>query len=309
MRFVMDVLSEILWLRRHDVEAAIDLEFFSKFSTLMAFLSGARVRVGFHLNDFWRYSLVTHPIYFNYYRHLTDVYEQAAQQLDVPIIDHTLKGFDPGDEARNSAKQSLEQRGWKSNSTLLGINVNAGELSFERRWTLDGYAELIQKLLRRHSDLTIVLTGAPSEKPYVDSLVGRVPIEDRARVIVVAGLWSLDEFVAGLHLFDGFVTNDSGPLHLAAAAGVPIVSIWGPSRPDFYAPRVGAIRKIYGNYPCSPCVGMFTTFEGMWCNHRAWCMEAIEPDTVLDAVEAMLAEVDGNKRESACARTIHGQQG
>lgn len=286
--FVVDVFRQIGWLRWHRTEAVVDLEFFSKFSTLLSLLSGARIRVGFHLNDFWRHSLLTHPIYFNYYRSLADVYEQAADRLGAPIDDHSLITLEPSEQARSEARALLEQHGWSGADPLLGINVNAGELSYERRWPRHHYAELIAALLERRADLRIVLTGTAAERDYVRGLIEMLPEHARERVINAAGAWTLEQFVAGLGMVDGFVTNDSGPLHLAAAVGVPIVSIWGPSRPDFYAPRGEHVRIVYQDYPCSPCVGMFTTYEGMWCRHMAWCMEAIAPDVVLTEVETML---------------------
>jgi ADP-heptose:LPS heptosyltransferase len=69
-----------------------------------------------------------------------------------------------------------------------------------------------------------------------------------------------------------------------------MVSLWGPTRPGFFAPRVESNRILYADYHCSPCVNMFTTFEGMWCNHQAWCMDEITVAQVTEAVEAMLAE-------------------
>jgi len=296
LQFIVDVLAQVVWLRRHRVEAVIDLEFFSKFSTLLAFLSGAKIRVGFHLNDFWRYSLVTCPIYFNYFHHLTDVYEQAAQRLDAQITDRKMSLFTPTDIARRSAEQFLRQCGWTPGAPLLGVNVNAGDLSLERRWPIANFAEMVRLLLEEQEDLYVVLTGSPPERAYVVSLVDRLPTGLRGRVIVAAGQWSLEEFAAALSMFDGFVTNDSGPLHLGASLGVPMVSIWGPSRPEFYAPRVDNLCVIYANYPCSPCVGMFTTFEGMWCDHEAWCMQTIEPSRVLGAVQKMLAEARAKRR-------------
>jgi ADP-heptose:LPS heptosyltransferase len=115
----------------------------------------------------------------------------------------------------------------------------------------------------------------------------------------VAGEWSLEEFIASLSLMDGLVTNDSGPLHMGAAQGTRMVSLWGPSQPTFYSPRVPGNRVIHEDYPCSPCVCMFTTFEGMWCDHEGWCMQAIRPQTVLEAVEAMLAEAKNTARAAA----------
>jgi hypothetical protein len=75
------------------------------------------------------------------------------------------------------------------------------------------------------------------------------------------------------------------------------VSLWGPARPDFYAPRVNGMEIIYENYPCSPCLFyMFTTFEGMWCRHEGWCMQAIQPARVLAATERVLAGEAGAGR-------------
>jgi len=290
LHFVFDVVRTIVWLRCQRVEAVIDLEFFSKFSTLLSFLSGAAIRVGFHLNDFWRYSLVTHPIYFNYFRHIADVYEEAGRQLDVKVSDRSLSRIEPTEAEAESVRQFLSRHGWSEDRVLLGVNVNSGQLCLERRWPKEKWGALISALLERHDGMYVVATGSPDEKQYVESLGALVDEKYRGRIIVAAGSLSLMEFVAGLSLFAGFVTGDSGPLHLAAAHDVPIVSVWGPSRPGFYCPRRDSIRCIFKDYHCSPCVCMFTTFEGMWCNHEAWCMEAIEPQVVLDAVEAMLAE-------------------
>jgi len=290
--FVTDVVRCVLWLRRARTEAVVDLEFFSKFSTLLSFLSGARVRVGFHLNDFWRHSLVTHPIYFNYFRHIADVYADAARRLDVEIEDPRLVRYDPGEAARESARELLLNHGWAPERRLLGVNVNAGDLCHERRWPMERFADVVSRLLEEHDDLYVVLTGSPAEHAYVSSLLDHLPDESRSRVIVAAGQWSLDELVAGLNLLDVFMTNDSGPMHLAAAEGVPLVSLWGPSRPGLYAPKGADNRVIYADYPCSPCMLMFTTFEGMWCEHEGWCMQTIEADDVLEAVSTTLQRCD-----------------
>jgi ADP-heptose:LPS heptosyltransferase len=292
LHFVFDVLQTIVWLKCQRTEAVIDLEFFSKFSTLLSFLSRAAIRVGFHLNDFWRYSLVTHPIYFNYFRHISDVYEEAGRRLDVTISDRSLSRIGPTEAEAKSVRQFLGKHGWSEGKVLLGININAGELCPERRWPIENWKVLITALLERNEDMYIVLTGSPDERAHVESVRAGIEQKYHERIIIAAGSLSLMEFAAGLSLFAGFVTGDSGPLHMAAAHRVPIVSIWGPSRPAFYCPRTDNIRCIFKDYHCSPCVCMFTTFEGMWCNHEAWCMQVIEHQAVLEAVEGMLAETD-----------------
>ncbi|HYM80064.1 MAG TPA: glycosyltransferase family 9 protein [Candidatus Limnocylindria bacterium] len=289
LQFVLDTLGTIVWMQRQDVDAVVDLEFFSKFSTLMAVLGGARRRIGYHLNAFWRRSLLTAPVYFNYYHHITDVFAQAGSYLDVMIEDSKLTPVPVTEDARQSVDQWLRDQGIPTTDRLIGINVNAGDMSLERRWPIEGFVDLIGALLERHPDLRVLLTGAPGEAEYVRTVHERVSETVRPRVLMTAGPWSLDQFIASFDRMAVFVTNDSGPMHLAAAQGAPLVSLWGPGRPDFYAPRATRHEVIYEAFPCSPCLYMFTTFEGMWCRHEGWCMQAITSAKVLAAVERLLA--------------------
>jgi ADP-heptose:LPS heptosyltransferase len=290
LRFAADCLRAVLWMRRQGVEAVVDLEFFSRFSTLLAFASGAHIRVGYHLNDFWRRSLVTHPIYYNCFRHITEVFCEAGRQLDVTVGDQSIRRIEVPPESARAARESLLAAGWREGSPLLGVNVNAGELCHERRWPLERFAAVVQRLLEGRPELFVALTGSPSEKAYTALLLDQLPEALRGRVYMAAGAWDLDAFVAALSLMDGFLTNDSGPMHLAAAQGTPVVSIWGPARPGFIAPRVEGLRALYADYRCSPCVNMFTSTEGKWCDHEGWCMLEIQPQEALDAASAMLDE-------------------
>jgi ADP-heptose:LPS heptosyltransferase len=287
--FFLDTMREVFWMRGRGVDASIDLEFFSKFSTLMAVLGGAQKRIGYHLNAYWRSSLLTHPVYLNYYQHIADVFAKTGIPIDVTVEDRSLSPVPVSDAARAKVREWLAAQGWGATTRLVGVNCNAGDISLERRWPVERFAEVIAGLVAKHSDVRVVLTGAPAEAEYVRGVWDRIPEAARTPVRIVAGVWSLDEFIAALGLMRCFVTNDSGPMHLAAAQGTPLVSLWGPARPDFYAPRVDGIEVIYENYPCSPCLFyMFTTFEGMWCRHEGWCMQAIAPARVLAAAERVL---------------------
>ncbi len=288
--FVWDTLRAIVWMRSRRVDACIDLEFFSKFTTLMAVMGGARKRIGYHLNAYWRSSLLTHPIYLNYYRHISDIFAQAGTPLDAPVEDLSLSRLPIDPVALGRVDAFLAARGWAAPMCVVGVNVNAGELSLERRWPTEKFAELIESLVGRHADVCVLLTGAPDEEPYIRTVWDRLSEAARRSVAITAGVWSLDDFIAGLSRFRCFITNDSGPMHLAAAQGVAMVSLWGPGRPDFYAPRVPRHEVILEDFACSPCLSyIFTTFEGMWCHHEGWCMQAIQPERVLVAAERLLA--------------------
>ncbi|HTM58468.1 MAG TPA: glycosyltransferase family 9 protein [Candidatus Udaeobacter sp.] len=294
--FAVDTLRHVIWMRTRDVDAAVDLEFYSKFSTLMSVLGGARMRVGYHLNAFWRSSLLTHPVYFNYYRHVTSIFAQAGSRIDVPVLNNGLRPLPVDEGARARVQETLRRQGMEGELRLIGINVNAGELSLERRWPIERFAWVAESLLARHPDVRVLFTGAPGEAGYVRTAYDRLSEPARARAMVTAGVWTLDEFIAALGSMACFISNDSGPMHVAAAQGVPLVTLWGPSRPDSWAPPAKHHEILYENYPCSPCIHMFTTYEGMWCRHEGWCMQAIAGKPVLDAVERVLAGEAGESK-------------
>lgn len=286
--FVGDLLRQVLNFWADPVDMCIDLEFFSKFSTLVSLLSWSGTRVAFHLNNYWRWSVVTHPIYYNYYRHVSDVYADAAEAIGAPVTDRSPIALAIPDEARTAALEQLRGCGWDGRSRLIGINVNAGELSYERRWPVERFVVVIENLCLR-DDVQPVLTGAANEVDYVRQVVERLSDEARRRLVNSAGKLSFDEFVAVMKEFDFLLTNDSGPLHIAYAQGTPSISLWGVGRPSFYGPRDETSSTLYGSLPCSPCLYMFTSEVGQWCKNRGDCMQRITVEDVWSVVERYLA--------------------
>lgn len=292
--FATDVLRHLARFAQERVDLCVDLEFFSKFSTLMSVFSAAPVRVAFYLNTFWRSSLVTHPVYYNYYRHISEAYNDAARALDAPVTDPQPLRLEIDASLTDRCREKLRAAGWNGADRLVAVNVNAGELSFERRWPLERFAALVSALCARPG-VQPVLTGAPHEAPYVAQLVDRLPPDARARVLNLAGKLGFDEFIASMDLYDFLITGDSGPLHLAYAQGLDTISLWGVTRPSFYGPIVGNHSTFYDQLPCSPCLNMFTSEVGQWCDHRADCMRRIETASVLETVDAYLATARGQR--------------
>jgi ADP-heptose:LPS heptosyltransferase len=80
-----------------------------------------------------------------------------------------------------------------------------------------------------------------------------------------------------------FVTNDSAPLHLAAAVGTPTVALFGPTDPARHVPRAALVQVIRKPVPCSPC---YST----WCKTVTHtCMKQITVDEVAEAVDQLCA--------------------
>jgi ADP-heptose:LPS heptosyltransferase len=236
--------------------------------------------------------LVTHPVYYNYYRHVSDAYNDAAAAIGVIVTDTHPCRLSVEAGAVERCRERLRDADWNGTDRLVGVNINAGELSVERRWPRERFATVIEKLAAHAATsvrgLRVVLTGAPDEAEYVSGLVRALSDAAQRQVINMAGRLSFDEFVASMDLYDFFLTNDSGPMHVAYAQGVATISLWGPGRPAFYGPRNGHHSTFYKRLPCSPCLYVFTSEAGKWCNHRADCMRAIEVDEVWTTVQAYL---------------------
>jgi len=75
------IIGSLLFCWREHIDIALDIEFYSKFSTIMSFLSGARWRVGFYLARYWRNSLINVPIYFNPSRHILEIFSMFSNSL------------------------------------------------------------------------------------------------------------------------------------------------------------------------------------------------------------------------------------
>jgi heptosyltransferase-2 len=86
-----------------------------------------------------------------------------------------------------------------------------------------------------------------------------------------------------------FVGNDSGVMHLAAAAGIPLVALFGPQSPVKFGPWSKRARVIYTQFPCSPCRQKFFTECEPSPRQKPACIEAITVDEAFQECRGLLA--------------------
>ena len=165
---------------------------------------------------------------------------------------------------------------------LLLINPHASDLLPQRRWPLDHFDRLIRQVLELRPELAVLITGAATDA----AIAGRLcrMIED-PRVIDLSGRVEITGLPTLYRLACAMVTNDSGPAHFAAVAGLPTVVLYGPETPVLYAP-LGPSISLTAGLACSPCVSA--------ANHRNTpcadpvCMREIAPARVLKALIPLL---------------------
>jgi ADP-heptose:LPS heptosyltransferase len=266
-------------LRRERFDLVLDLEFFARFSTIVSFLSGGVMRVGYYLPKLWRGDLLTHQIHFNPYRHVTEVFASQLAPLGLTVSDLALTPPTATKGAAERVAALLETYGVTTAEKLIVINANASDLSRERCWPVGHFTALISAAAEL-SGRRLLLVGSDEETEFIDRLYRMLPDTVRHRVINSAGKLSIDEFIALLRHVHLCISNDSGPLHIAAALGIPTVSFFGPETPSLYGPvGVGHIVFYAGLY-CSPCLNVFNAKRAM-CNGDNRCMKEITPESVI----------------------------
>jgi len=120
---------------------------------------------------------------------------------------------------------------------------------FTKEWTPEGFAEIADYLERQHG-LQVLLTGGPGE----ESKLRRVAEHCQGHVVVCAGV-SIGELLWVLRGANLFVGNDSGPTHLAAALGVPMVVLFGSSDAEVWYPWKAPFQRVQNAFDCNPCPG------------------------------------------------------
>jgi lipopolysaccharide heptosyltransferase II len=181
-----------------------------------------------------------------------------------------------------------------SRRPLIGVHPSGGRPS--KQWHLDRFAQTANELAQTRG-ATIVLTGAAGDRPMVDDVKRGLTLPPD-RVVDACGDRDLPELAALLGELDLLVSSDTGPMHLAAAVGTPVVALFGPSDPKRYGPLGAAQRVIRIDLPCSPCGQVRLPPER--CRGRVPdCLDGIHPATVVAAAIELL---DAHEAQGAARR-------
>jgi heptosyltransferase II len=178
--------------------------------------------------------------------HQVDVYKKLLEPLGIFPSNTAPRLFVDEKEVADS-KELLFQRGYKTGKPLIGINPGAAYGS-AKCWPVDRFRSLCLELLK--DDVYVVLFGDGSS----DALVKEICLGLPSRVMNLAGLTSLRELACLIKDCTVFVTNDSGPMHIAAAFGVPLVALFGSTDEIVTGPYGQSQSVINKHVSCSPCL-------------------------------------------------------
>jgi ADP-heptose:LPS heptosyltransferase len=286
-------------MRRRRLDACIDFEFFARFSTVLAFLSGARRRIGFHAffgEGPYRGDLLTHRVLYNPHLHTSRTFASLVWALDVdperlPTIDSEPPDcappppFVPSPEEAAEAVRMLDGFGVPAGARLVLLNPNAGDLLPLRKWPSGNYADLARRLLGQDARLWVAFTGSGEESPRVAEIAASV---GSPRCVCLAGRTTLRQLLVVFGLAEVLVTNDSGPAHFASLTTVDVVSLFGPETPLLFAATGPRSHPLWAGIACSPCVNAYNNRQST-CRDNV-CLKRITVDQVLATVTDILAD-------------------
>lgn len=282
--FGFDVIKTLIKLRREKYDAVIDLEFFSNFSLTMSYLCGAKWRIGYYVRGTARGYLLDRSVYFNQLKHVTEVFAMLINGLrDGLGVNPTIK-FNLKNYLNLSIKDDFILKKFgitRDNSPLIMLNVNASELCVERRWPAEKFIQLSEYLIQNYN-AKLLFIGADYDYAYVKKVVDQ--IKNKEKIYNISGATTLNDLINLLMVSDLFISNDSGPLHLASLLGKPSVSFFGPETPNLYGPLNGRHIVFYKDVYCSPCLNVYNAKTSA-CNGNNICMMEITVDEVINEIE------------------------
>lgn len=281
-----------LWRRRYDIALLPRWDADYYYATFLAFFSGAPRRIGFSEKVIGRKSLVNQGYDCLLTERLTDEAPRSEIAHSLKVL-HALGSTKPDDRPelwistsdRTFATQYLAETK-RSGDRLVGIGPSGGH-SVLKQWPLENFAELGRRLHGRYG-ATLLLFGGPGERAMGQTLVSQIG----PAALNSIGETSLRQSAALMELCQVYIGNDSGPTHMAAAMGIPVVAIFGSSCRHRFQPG-GKTSLVWRELPCSPCQVSGHEDRCHVCLYGApLCLTQITVDEVENAVAAIVAATE-----------------
>ncbi len=257
--------------------------------TLLPWLAGIPRRIG--PDSLGRgFSLTTRvPLSSSHIKlqHEAEIYLDLARATGL-LIQHPRMRFESREEERRAALSSSHVQV----ALLPGGGSNPGMELTAKRWPLDRYRELARRLVQE-LDAEVLLVGGPDDAALNTQLLEGLDVPEGS-VKNIAGKTSFGELAAQLERCALFIGNDSSPMHLAAAVGIPVIAIFGPTSPQEYGPYpLDDPKHIALWHPSSaqPCFFMGKMQTGEQCT----CIESVTFDEVWHAVQQLIPSIQSKE--------------
>ena len=263
-------------LRARKFDYLININPSERCSFLAAF-SGASYKAGATHGMFKKFFDM--PLKLDRSKHAADMYLEILNRLGVGNLSNEGLKIIPVANDLTLVAEFFNSQKIAEEDKLIGFNV--GSASATKRWLPERFAAVADHVAQR--GYKPVFFGSESELPMVEQTVRHMKTSS---YILSTGKLTIGMLTAALGRLDMLVTNDSGPMHVAISQGVPIVALYGPSKPELYGPYKAEKAIIVTGQP--PCEGCQKAMKHVCPDMK--CMYNISSQQVISAVDDMLAE-------------------
>lgn len=250
-------------------------------SNLLAWRSGASRRVGYWTGG--GRAFLTDALAYDPTTHVATNAEHLLAHVDARATGLAAAPARLAIDAASDAAASRILASSPSTHRLVGLHVSGGRES--KQWHLSRFAD-VGRQLSQEPNVTLVLTGGPADRALVDDVKAQL---GTAAVVDTSGLLDLPATAALLSRLTMLITGDTGPMHLAASVGTPVIALFGPSDPRRYGPLAAHQQILRVQLPCSPC-GQVRLPPERCRGHVPDCMDGITVAAVVDAAQRWLRE-------------------
>jgi lipopolysaccharide heptosyltransferase II len=269
-----------LHARHYDIAVSV----FGRWAGILAAVSGAKRRVGFGRESYP--GLMTDNVRGRHWRpgdhkhevdYCLELAKAAGATTDIP--DRTPHLYvEP--LAHQQLEQLLEREGIVPEKPCIACHISSNN-GHSKRWPIPYWAILIDKLIRGQN-AQVILTGASDDRPLIESVTRQM----QEQAINLAGKTSLPQLVALLQRANLVISGDSGPMHIAAAVGTPLIAIHGPTDPALSGPVSPTATVLRSDIWCSPCYNAKDSADCRFFTTQ--CMKNILPSQVYKVAQEKL---------------------
>ena len=264
-----EMLRSIRWLRAQKFDLVIDLQCLAR-SAAFAWLTNGKMLVGLDevregARGFYDFAAQRKT----FHTHAVDWYLSVLPPLDVPV--HKNFNWLPERPAIAAAVKSK----WPT-AGARWIALQPGARWENKRWPAAYFAELVRQTAAHFPDIRFAILGSSEDKPLGEIITRAAP----AHCLNLCGVTSLLEMIEWVRLCELMVTNDTGPMHAAAALGKPVIALFGPTEPRRTGPYGQLENVLRIDLPCSPCLSANCTYA-----KPNECLNALTSDLVFKQIK------------------------
>ena len=263
------------WMRSQTFDWVIDLQCLIR-SGFVAWLANGKTTIG--LDEPREGARGVYDIIAqrqSFHTHAVDWYLEVLRLLNVPVRwDFQWLPERPEIAAAVRRKWPVDAAKW--------LVIQPGARRLNKRWPAEYFASLVRQLAAAHADFRFAILGTRNEQP-LGEIIARV---DPRRCLDLTGQVSLPEMVEWIRLGELVVSNDTGPMHVAAALGKPVVALFGPTEPRRTGPYGQIDHTLQLDLPCIPCLK-----HGCASRNPLECLQALPVTTVFQAVQKRLGSL------------------